>query len=320
MAKTCVESELANKLFFWDTLPWKLAALAHPDESTARAKASEILAEWGQLDQTPQKHHPLTNQVLQSEEIVLQIRQFIDGAGRDTLLDLLPVVSRLRFIPTTERTVEGRFSQAETATVNRSAQPSYVSTALRLSQWRKDLKRGPHIFEDVVSTFDHIRKKARIACELGLERPPQLADHLVSYEVGAIGPHGQPVHPQAIRDIVGRVMYGWVPSEQYVSMKVARVANRKLKHQKKRFRSSVGGAPRDVKYENMYEKAFFDHFRAQAIHRDVIYMLDLENATGVEIARGLVDKRRRTAAPGGASLQLEDGCEYGTAVLDPLAS
>jgi len=52
-AKTLALDELSVKLNFWRCLPWRLCALAHHREETAREHAAQILAMWDMLDQDP---------------------------------------------------------------------------------------------------------------------------------------------------------------------------------------------------------------------------------------------------------------------------
>ena len=102
-----VFATLEMKLLPWSTLPWRLAGVGHHRQEVARRVAQEILVEWGAMSQDPAQHHSLTLHFLSPQSVLLpQLERF--ASGEVDLFDapeLATEVSRLRFIPLTERKV-----------------------------------------------------------------------------------------------------------------------------------------------------------------------------------------------------------------------
>ena len=105
--KLQITATLEAKLLQWSSLPWKLAGLGHHVVPKARKVAQEVLVEWASMDQRPSEHHHVTLRFLGQEGLLLpQVQQFADGlVEMSDVPELAAEVSRLRFIPLSERKV-----------------------------------------------------------------------------------------------------------------------------------------------------------------------------------------------------------------------
>ena len=181
-AKVVIFDELHTKLNFWQCLPWRLHVIAHHNEDVARNHTRHILQDWENLDQSPSQHHPLTISAL-TGECGRSLRHFVDGCSRDDCPLLLDLACRLRFTPVTDRTIEGKFSQATHAAGNRSIIPAYISIKLRMPQWERLLKRDASVLEETAELFAQTRKRRLLPSILGLDTAPPVANAIRDAEL-----------------------------------------------------------------------------------------------------------------------------------------
>eukprot|EP00959_Pyramimonas_sp_CCMP1952_P471780 9498967-Pyramimonas_sp.AAC.1 len=307
--RAAMTDELNTKLYFWETLPWKLAALGHHDTIVARREAASILAQWADMNHDPAGHHPITIEALGSEAKVAQVTAFIDGALLSETGDLYGVVAKLRFTPINERTIEGRFSSATQSKQWRKVGPSYIPTALRVPMWESEVKRSASVLDMTVSEFERCRKRQCLPQLLGLERAPLVAEALASE------PNSKR-RCQDLRQRVSHTVYCYDIPEQYRPYKKARKQHDRRRDKVDRMRKVVGGIPRRAfNIDTIFEKALLEHFRRQAsVSENTVYSMDMSIISGVELADGR--SKRATAfreAPGGCRVEADV-----PGALDPL--
>lgn len=308
-ARSAIMDELTNKLAYWKAFPWRLAALAHHNEATARLHAGMMLGEWDGLDHCEAKHHPLTVSVL-SSGVRQEIESFRDGARREALPELMLLCSRLRFVPVSERPIEGRFSQVTLASSHRNVSPAYVSLQVRVPQWEERVKRKPSVLQDTMRAFGLARKKRKLPALLGLDRAPLIAQELVDLELGVLRA-GKRQCTSRLGVLVSRQMYSNEVSEKFKSVSVARKVNQKKQGQIRRHRVVKGAPPLDVTLRRLRETCATEHFRATAADENVFSLQTVGD--GDLVLMGLEEKRSlvATSKAGPSRLSEDAGADFG---------
>ena len=165
---------LREKLRFWQTMPWKMAALGLRDVSKAREIAASILREFLESPQEEQLHSHLTWAWLGSPEAPIrqQLELFIRGHDLHQLPDLCRLVWELKFMPVVERCQEADHSILHRKGSTRSVTAPYVSLTLRMPELVAMFDE-PAVFKEFMSCFEQIEKLDSAAMQLGFHRHPR---------------------------------------------------------------------------------------------------------------------------------------------------
>ena len=149
---------LLSKLGFWTRLPHVLCGLAHHDDALARRAARQCIALSSTQDGA--LHHPLSALAVGPESPLR--RQIVEyGEGKGELADypqLLLLATRLKFVPVTERSIEGRHRITK-LTVQSAPNVSPGTISLRGRQ--HELEQKLLSKELPVDTFGELTGKAR---------------------------------------------------------------------------------------------------------------------------------------------------------------
>ena len=99
---------LQLKFAFYDGLPYKLLAVAHPDSLKATDAAAECIAKWHTMSETAQrKSHFLTKFFCKEGLLKTELEVFaMEGVGLERLPLLQSELAKLRFIPIIELNIE----------------------------------------------------------------------------------------------------------------------------------------------------------------------------------------------------------------------
>ncbi|CAE7768413.1 unnamed protein product, partial [Symbiodinium necroappetens] len=173
-ARTVFHEYLEQKLRCWKEMPWRLAALNHPNSDVCRQHAREILAFLESSPKQASLHHRVTWKFLEPESRLLaQLKQFAAAdAEMQTLPELWQVVMELRFIPTCERLQEGDHAIVKRALgENRRASGPFVSMAIRMPEIEA-LFVKPEDWKDFLSQWPKIQRPDEAAKRFGLVGHP----------------------------------------------------------------------------------------------------------------------------------------------------
>ena len=161
---------LSLKATALEEFPWKVCALAHTDEETAKDALRECLAFQGPLDsrltrlQGPLR--PACDRWLAGDSL--------SGPG---MLDLALLISELRFIPVNERPAEGLHRQTKLYGRNR---PNHSVPFMSLKQRMPELKQLLHVkpvaLHDLAALCDVVHNNWLCVSTLGLKSHPALAN------------------------------------------------------------------------------------------------------------------------------------------------
>ena len=140
IARAHMTKYLCDKLAFWQTLPWKLAALAHwiPEY---RVRAAKIIVKM--FDESPQiedLHDRVTWHWLSPGSVLRQqIDKLVSGTPLSELHQLKQAVAELMFVPIVERVQEAEHSIVTRETVYWNVTGAYVSLLLRFPESVRDI-------------------------------------------------------------------------------------------------------------------------------------------------------------------------------------
>ena len=97
-----------NKMQHWTMLPWKLAALAQPDQAKARQVASFLKNAFDESDQREDLHHRVTWSLMTSQQFREELDAFVSGRPLQNLPKLYQAVQELSFMPVAGASVDLR--------------------------------------------------------------------------------------------------------------------------------------------------------------------------------------------------------------------
>ena len=172
--KSRVQFFLKLKLSHRQRLPHLFCGLAHFRAETAQQCASKAWEQWS-ANPIREAHHPLT--VRFCCDLKEDLQKFIHGTSlRSLSQDFQIQVSKLLFVPVTERSIERKHSLVQGALHRSGLKGSTVrvSFANRLPELQKALEERPQLFDTLISCFERARVHSRLPMELGLEGHPLL--------------------------------------------------------------------------------------------------------------------------------------------------
>ena len=166
--------------------------------------------------------------------------------------------------------VEGKHGRIHLAAAHRKISPAFASLAMRVPEWEARLAHTPHLLRDTMHAFQELKKRGRLAIQLGVQDHPQ-----VIAAMSVLPNHTNNSHQVALA--TANVMYGNDPESKFDQMASARrcnkaAASRSAARRAQRIRFGVPTAPT---WRNMVMKAQLEHF--QLVHaRGRVYSLPLE--------------------------------------------
>lgn len=178
-AKSHAALEFQVKFDWAQRLPWKLALLAHLDQSLARRELHVIVSQFdSQSPELQQHHHRLTCQLLsKSNPLRADLDRFLSSKALHELPQLEHFAACFRFMQITERSYEAAHSIVKRRAPPNAKGPT-ISLTLRLLDLAGDIKLEPNILMEVAEEFDHARNVKHIPHALGIATHPDLAPFL----------------------------------------------------------------------------------------------------------------------------------------------
>ena len=280
--KQIIYATLELKFQIWETIPWKVAGLGHPEKEVAKRVAREALQAWESLSPADvARQHRVAHKFFHPGRVNDQFRQFAStDSGMEDLEDLMQEVAKLRMIPVVERCIEAKHGLAHVKGGYRKVTPAYISLHLRSASWERGVKRKGSMLDSTVEAFCKARKVRHLASILGIDQHPRLSALLALQ-----GPRMSDELWRATAD----VMYCTDPESKYQQFAAASKVNKKSKDRDaKRRRSLAGnGVPRVLALCYIMEKAQLEHFRSMACAGRVYSLprsaLATERAGGAEL-------------------------------------
>ena len=219
---------LTQKLRCFQELPWKFAALNHPDPGKVRSQAVSLVE---LLDQSPRDrelHHRVTWMFLCGDgegneaQLLQQLRALAAGQlslDDPRVMDLRTFAEELRFLPTVERVQEADHAIVKKFINMRTVSGPYVSTAIRMAEMEQ-------LF-DAPQKYQHL-----------LEQWPKILDPDVAAK--RLGLWGHPLYQGTVqhktswrekRNLLAVLIYVLDPESQFRSTKKAR--DKRAKHMRR---------------------------------------------------------------------------------------
>ena len=128
-----LRAQLQLKLQFWSLLPWRLCALALPNEDDARAAGRLCVQQYQAMEAAPaSSHHKVTLRFM-TGEVREELDHWIQGASLLTCPRLQVEIAKLGLIPVCERIIEARGSQVSHS-LGAARGPVRASLSLRLPE------------------------------------------------------------------------------------------------------------------------------------------------------------------------------------------
>ena len=179
---------MAIKFAFWTEIPYKLCAISHWREDTAREAARECLRQWDRAQRLAQRcreegsrplkpHHWSTMILGESGTLRRQLLLFVDGASRsdDRLKELRGVLCKVLFVPVVERGIEGRHSILKRILLRC---PHYsgalASLNMRIKGLRHYLSTSPEFLQELIANMDMCRDTYYLLRHLGMSEHPSV--------------------------------------------------------------------------------------------------------------------------------------------------
>ena len=128
-ARGFLTASLELKLGPWLQLPYLIAAVAHPQNSKARAGVRKACLLYDSAQ--PEAQHPFSNFCLQPGTLRRELEFFVAGGSLDKLPAARALAARLRFAPVVERLVEGPHARVKRFTQHaRHHSAAYIGFSL----------------------------------------------------------------------------------------------------------------------------------------------------------------------------------------------
>ena len=167
----------------WSHLPHRLVCIGHFNEATARAEAAECLRIWVNMSaEEKQQSHFWTKELLDAQtELGRQLRAFIQGTSLQDpgLAKLDKVAAKFRFIPLSEKPIEGRHAIIhKTLKKASNAGPVFLSMAERMPVLIEASKRDSGFIECLAKTSESLYHPLQASITMGISNHPDLIDKL----------------------------------------------------------------------------------------------------------------------------------------------
>ena len=258
--KQLIYASLELKFQIWETIPWKVAGLGHPEKEVAKRVAREALEAWDNLNPADvARQHRVAHKFFTPGRVNDQFRQFAaTDLDMEDLEDLMEEVAKLRMIPVIERCIEAKHGLAHCKGGYRKVTPAYISLHLRSASWERGVKRKGSMLDSTILAFCTARKVRRLASSLGIDQHPRLSTLLATRGAGA--------QTSELWRATASVMYCMDPESQYQQFAAASKVNKRSKDKaaERRRKLTGTGVPRAPMLCNIMEKAQLEHFRSTA--------------------------------------------------------
>ena len=167
----------------WSHLPHKLCAIGHSSPEIARMNGATCLRMWANMSpEEKASSHKLTQLMLsRGNTLEQQLKAFVQGTSLSALPELARMAARLRFIPLSEKRIEGRHAFVHKVLKKASsAGPVFISMAERmplLIEWSKSDASLVSVLAQAADQLYH-PLKAAVTLDLSghLDLAPILAD------------------------------------------------------------------------------------------------------------------------------------------------
>lgn len=162
----------------WTHLPHRLCCLGHFDESVARAEAANCLRLWASFSKQEQTSaHAWTKALLKpGSQLSQQLREFIRGAALKDLPELECVAAKFKFIPLSEKAIEGRHAVLhKTLKKASNAGPVFLSMAERMPLLVHLSKTKPSLIQDLAQFAEDLYHPLKASITMGVSGHPDLA-------------------------------------------------------------------------------------------------------------------------------------------------
>ena len=161
----------------WTNLPHRLCCLGHFDESIARSESAQCLRLWiGMSDQERAGAHPWSKALLGTGDLGQQFRAFIRGTPLLECEKLDRVASKFKFIPLSEKPIEGRHAIIhKTLKQASNSGPVFLSMSERMPVLMRLSTQDMTLFEDFAKTADSLYHPLQAAVSMGFSNHPDLA-------------------------------------------------------------------------------------------------------------------------------------------------
>ena len=177
-SRSFLQMGLQIKFDFWGKVPWKLAALSHPDQDVARQAAQEMLQlsdGLGAAADSALLHHPVTVDFLGADSQLRPLVQaFADGGPMAATLH--EEASKLAFIPVVERSIEAKHSLISRRVQKNWRSGRIVSLTLRVPDIKAEVAADAEFLHRLTEAFALVRDPRKAAHQLGIQDHPSLLD------------------------------------------------------------------------------------------------------------------------------------------------
>ena len=167
----------------WTHLPHRLVSLGHFDEGVARAEAGACLRIWASFTEAEKEAaHGVTKALLlPGSELSTQFREFIRGTSLQALPKLELFSAKLRFIPLSEKPIEGRRAIIHKVLKKASnAGPVFLSMAERMPLLVNLSKTNPNLIQDLAQDAESLYHPLQASITMGVSNHPSLAPIVAS--------------------------------------------------------------------------------------------------------------------------------------------
>ena len=277
LAKTYLHFGLVQKFEFWQKIPWRLCGLSHHFTSAARHAAAACLSEYdasfSKPSMTVADHHPLSVEFLSPGGPLRASLETFVAEGRMSL-QLEEAVARLKFVPVTERVIEGMHRDVKIAAKHIQLGPSKVSMTVRLPEIVRRLESNPSCKAALIRFMDITRHARQSAGALGLSSHPLFVGLVMNKDFK---------HATWLRAIT-LVVHRCELDEQfasYASIKKTHEAKKDKDAKRARMLHDVLNRPVPRTYDSIMRRCIVDHLRAHA-DTSRVYSLPVEDSYSVQ--------------------------------------
>ncbi|CAE7236400.1 unnamed protein product [Symbiodinium sp. KB8] len=277
LAKTYLHFGLVQKFEFWQKIPWRLCGLSHHFTSAARHAAAACLSEYdasfSKPSMTVADHHPLSVEFLSPGGPLRASLETFVAEGRMSL-QLEEAVARLKFVPVTERVIEGMHRDVKIAAKHIQLGPSKVSMTVRLPEIVRRLESNPSCKAALIRFMDITRHARQSAGALGLSSHPLFVGLVMNKDFK---------HATWLRAIT-TVVHRCELDEQfasYASITKTHEAKKDKDAKRARMLHDVLNRPVPRTYDSIMRRCIVDHLRAHA-DTSRVYSLPVEDSYSVQ--------------------------------------
>ena len=291
----------------WTHLPQRLCVLGHFDEAVARSEAAECLRIWsGMTNQEKENAHFWTKALPDpSTNLGQQLRAFIRGAQlQDPELEKLErVASKFKFIPLSEKPIEGRHAIIhKTLKKASNAGPVFLSMAERMPLMMQLSKSDPSFIVELARSSKSLYHPLQASIAMGLSNHPDLLPKLADVQQtrqdlgscmvwGATHKHSK---------IVKKIVYHVDSTSQFMNLSVVPAMDDgpKRSEPKKNSTKSEGGF-------SFEERAAFQ--KLLDVHEPAnVYTIDRDSSFGLQSLSRAVQGHSQSQSGDAPSLECAD--------------